>query len=154
MTFGAPSSPCVVVFNYAEWTAQYPEFAYLTPPQAQGFFNRGTLYCDNTPCSPITDLFQRAVLLNMVTAHMAFLFAPQPGTTQPRELVGRISQASEGTVSVATVYAEPTSDLQAWFNQSPYGAAFWAATTRYRTGRYYPPARVPFTRLGGRAGWR
>jgi hypothetical protein len=132
------TQPGCVVFSYAEWLVQYPEFAAVTQPQAQSYFNRGTLYCDNTPCSPITDLFQRTVLLNMVTAHIASIFAAKAGQPAPT-LVGRINSASQGSVSVQAAYTEPTSDLEAWFNQTPYGAAFWAATTRYRTGFYVPP---------------
>lgn len=131
----------IVTFNYVEWQAQYPEFASVTQPQAQSYFNRATLYCDNTPCSLITDLFQRMVLLNMATAHIASLFASVNGQA-PRPVVGRVSDATEGTVSTSLAYTEPTSDLQAWWNQTPYGAAFWAATTRYRTGGIYvPPPR-------------
>lgn len=133
------TQPCgVVTFNYAEWLVQYPEFGTVTQPQAQSYFNRGTLLCDNTPSSPITDLFQRTVLLNMVTAHIAKLFA-SVGGQPPNSLVGRINSATQGSVSVQAAYTEPTSDLQAFFNQTEYGAAFWAATTRYRTGFYVPP---------------
>lgn len=131
--------PGVVAFNYGEWLIQYPEFAAVTQPQGQSYFNRATLYCDNTPCSPITDIFQRTVLLNMATAHIASLFMPQPGGQPPNKIVGRISSATQGSVSVQAAYTEPTSDLEAWFNQTPYGAAFWAATTRYRTAFYVSP---------------
>lgn len=128
----------VVTFSYPEWLAQYPEFGGVTAGQAQSYFNRATLVCDNTPSSPITDLFQRTVLLNLATAHIAALFAAQNGQA-PRALVGQINSASEGSVSVGTVYTEPTSDLQAWWNQTNYGAFFWASTVRYRTAFYVPP---------------
>ena len=128
----------VVVFSYTDWLIQYPEFSAVTQPQAQSYFNRANLYCDNTACSPITDLFQRTILLNQVTAHIAKLFA-SVGGQPPNNLVGRINSASQGSVSVQAAYTEPTSDLEAWFNQTPYGAAFWAATTKYRTAFYVPP---------------
>lgn len=128
----------IVTFNYPEWAAQYPEFAYVTQPQAQSYFNRTCLLVDNTPQSPVTDLFQRTVLLNMATAHTAALFSAQNGQA-PRGLVGRISNASEGSVSVQAAYTEPTSDLQAYWNQTPYGAQYWAATLKYRTGFFVPP---------------
>lgn len=132
------SQPGVVTFNYSEWLVQYPEFASVTQPQAQSYFNRGNLYCDNTPCSPITNLFQRTILLNMVTAHIAQIFAMKNGQA-PNNLVGRINSATQGSVNVQAVYTEPTSDLEAWFDQTIYGAAFWAATTWIRTGFYVPP---------------
>ena len=133
----APSGPGIVSFNYNEWLIQYPEFGYVSSAQAQFYFNRATLYCDNTPASPITDLFQRTVLLNMATAHVAKLFAAPAGQA-PGGIVGRINSASQGSVSVQAAYREPTSDLEAWFNQTSYGAAFWAATTPFRTGFYVP----------------
>ncbi len=38
----------VVTFDYGSWLVQYPEFAYVTQPQAQGYFNQATLLVDNT----------------------------------------------------------------------------------------------------------
>jgi hypothetical protein len=128
----------VVTFDYSGWLAEYPEFGYVTAPQAQGYFNQATLYVDNTPSSQITDQSQLTLLLNMATAHIAELFAIKNGQS-PRGVVGRINSASQGSVSVQSVYTTPTSDLQAWFDQTSYGAAVWAATTRYRTGFYVPP---------------
>jgi hypothetical protein len=128
----------VVIFNFPVWAAEYPEFSCVTQPQAQSYFNRACLLVDNTPCSPITDLFQRTVLLNMATAHIAALFAAQNGQA-PRGIVGRISDASEGSVSVSTSYTEPTSDLQAYWNQTSYGSQYWASTLKYRTGFFVPP---------------
>lgn len=130
----------VVTFNYPEWLAQYPEFGSVTAGQAQGYFNRATLVCDNTPSSPIRDLCERTILLNLATAHVAKLFALANGQLA-NPIVGRIANASEGSVSVGTVYTTPSTDLEAWWDQTPYGAFFWASTTRYRTGFYVPPVR-------------
>lgn len=127
----------VVTFSWAQWLLEYPEFGYVTQPQAQSFFNRATLLVDNTPCSPICDLLQRTILLNMATAHIAALFSSQNGQG-PRGVVGRISDASEGSVSVRTEYVAPKTDSQAYWNQTPYGAQYWAATLKYRTGFYAP----------------
>lgn len=132
----------VVTFNYSEWIAQYPEFSQVAQPQAQSFFNRVTIGgpVDNTPTSIIQDLFERTILLNLAVAHMAFLFAPD-STGEIRQIVGRISSATEGSVSVQTEYVIPQSDLEAWWNQSPYGAEYYASTSRYRTAVYFPPLR-------------
>jgi hypothetical protein len=152
VSLGPPSGPGIVTFNYPAWISYYPEFgAQVGQSQAQAYFNRATLYCDNTACSPIQDIFQRTLLLNMLVAHIATLFAMLNGQ-QPRALVGQIDQATEGSVNVHTVYIQPTSDLEAWMNQSPYGAAFWAATAQYRTGFYAPsfrPSGVPGTGIFG-----
>jgi hypothetical protein len=112
------------------------------PPLAQQYFFEAQLYCDNTACSPIRDASQRAILLNMVTAHIAALNAPIDG--QPSSpLVGRIANATQGSVTVATQMDVPPGSAQ-WFAQTKYGAAFWAATAQYRTMQYIPgPAYIP-----------
>ena len=94
---------------------------------------------DNTQASPITDDSvggQRSMLLGMVTAHIAALNSPlngQPSST----LVGRINNASEGSVSAQTENLYPPGTVQ-WWQQTKYGAAFWAASQQYRTMRYVP----------------
>lgn len=128
----------VVQFNYSIWAAVYPELsASVSQPQAQGYFDQAQfLYCDNSPQSPIRDLGQRAILLGLVTAHIAALRAPLNG--QPSSpLVGRISQGTQGSVSVSTQMDMAPGTAQ-WWNQSKYGAQFWAATTQFRSMRYIP----------------
>lgn len=126
-----------VAFDYVIWAARYPELAaWVGQPLAQAYFAEATLYCDNTPTSVITDPGQRAVLLGMVTAHIAALNAPLNG--QPSSsLVGRIGQATEGSVTVQTTLDMPPGSAQ-WFAQTKYGAAFWQATASFRTIRYVP----------------
>lgn len=133
----------VVVFDWSAFAARYPELAgSITSLQAQLYFNEATLYCDNGATSPVCDLTQRAVLLNMLTAHVCALNAPLcDNASSP--LVGRISQATEGSVSVQTQNDYPPGTVQ-WFQQTKYGAAFWAASAGYRTGQYSPG---PFTPL-------
>lgn len=144
------TAPCsgIVVFNYLEWIQQYPEFGPVTQPQAQSFFNRVTIGgpVDNTPGSPIQDLFERTILLNLAVAHMAFLFGPGPNGGPPRGAVGRVSQATEGSISATLDYSIPSGPLEAWWNQSPFGAEFYASTLRYRTAFYMPslPRCAPF----------
>jgi len=135
----------VVAFDYTAWSARYPELAaFVAEPMAQAYFNEAQLYCDNTPCSPIHDDSvggQRSVILNMATAHIAAINAPL--NNQPSSpLVGRISNATEGSVSVQTENLYPPGTVQFW-QQTKYGAAFWAATTQFRTFRYVAPVRYP-----------
>jgi hypothetical protein len=132
----------VVTFDYALWSLRYPEFAVVSSLVAGEYFTEATLYLDNTACSVVQDASaggQRALLLNMLTAHIASLngFGSSP-------LVGRISQATEGSVSVSAEYG-PASGTSAWFLQTKYGAAYWQATAQFRTMRYYAPYQ-PFAR--------
>ena len=76
----------------------------------------------------------------MITAHIASILAPLNG--QPSNpLVGRISNASEGSVSVQTDM--PTNPNAAWWNQTKYGALAWAALAPYRTMTYLPNPSSP-----------
>ncbi|WP_281641381.1 DUF4054 domain-containing protein [Acetobacter orientalis] len=61
-------------------------------------------------------------------------------TTTPFQqpvLVGRITTARMGSLSVQAD-AGPVAGSQAWWLQTPYGAAFWAATTSLRIALYVP----------------
>lgn len=137
----------VVVFDYSAWAARYPELsASVAEPLAQQYFNEAQLYCDNTPCSIVRDLCMRATLLNMVTAHIAALNAPLNGQASST-LVGRISNATEGSVSVGTQMDMPPGSAQ-WFNQTKYGAAFWQATAQFRAMRYVPGPVPPVNPWG------
>ena len=123
----------VVTFDYTGWTLRYPEFVSVTQPLAQAYFNEACLYCDNTGAGPVNDAPTLSMLLNMLTAHIAQLNAAIGGQAAS-PLVGRISEATEGSVHVsADLPAVPGS--AAWFAQTKYGLAFWQATAQFRTFR-------------------
>lgn len=139
----------VVAFDYVGWSARYPELAvYISQATAQAYFNEAQLYCDNTANSPVLDDTvggQRYMFLNMLTAHICALNAPLGQPSSP--LVGRINSATEGSVSVQTENQYPPGSPQ-WFQQTKYGAAFWAASAMYRTARYQvgqPRVADPYT---------
>ena len=150
MSCPTSTSPAVV-FNYAAWAALYPELsASVNSAQATGYFQQAQLYCDNSACSIIDNsspVYERTTLLNLVTAHIAQLFAPLNGQPSPT-LVGRISSAGEGSVNVSVDMQYPPGSAQ-WFMQTKYGAMFWQGSSKYRTMRYVPgprPAGNPYGR--------
>lgn len=130
----------VAVFDYGKWAARYPELA-ATVEQclAEELFGEAGLYCANTDASVIPaapgDYQPRLRLLGMLVAHLAYLSSPARQGT-----VGRVSQASQGSVS-ASLEMGPATGSSAWFLQTPYGANFWQASAPYRMGRYIPPKR-------------
>ena len=135
-----PSTPGVVAFDFVAWSARYPELSTVSQPQAQAYFVEAGLYLGNTGASPVQDLSRRALILNMVTAHIAALaIETQQGDSQSPALVGRIASASEGSVSVSTAFEVP--GTASWFAQTQYGASAWAAMAPYRMARFYPGAR-------------
>jgi hypothetical protein len=124
----------VVIFDPAAFKLAYPAFAAVPDEQLQNYFNIATLYLSNKDCSIVQDIDRRTTLLWMLTAHVAYLNgAISPGGVAPP--VGRVSSATEGSVSITLdFYSVPGS--AAWFNQTPWGAAFWQATLSLRSFRY------------------
>lgn len=156
MTFPA------VTFDPAAFTARYPEFGALSTPQLQAYFNETNVYCANDTCNPSFGVGVLPTLLNMLTAHIAWLNAPRDANGIPAQtgapaspLVGRISDATEGSVSVSTDMgdADAGSPSQAWYMQTQYGVAYWYASAPYRTARYLAnPTFVPSAIFTGRRG--
>lgn len=130
----------IVVFDFARFIARYPEFATLDPALAGLFFNEAAMFLNNTPTSPVTDTAMREMMLFMLTAHIALI--EQRARASGGALVGPITSASEGSVSVSTSMqiASPT---VAWYMQTPYGAAYYTATQAYRMARWIP-GRLPY----------
>ena len=122
-----------VVFDPVAFKARYPEFAAVANATLGAFFTEAGLYLSNANNSPVRNLTRRAILLNMLTAHVAYIGGALSADGMPRP-VGRLSQAGEGSVSAAFENLTPGS--AAWFQQSQYGAAFWQATTSLRGFRY------------------
>jgi hypothetical protein len=134
----------VVTFDPVGFLARYPEFQSVNQATLQAYFNEATIYLNNTDSSLVTDASvggQRYMMLNMITAHIAALNSGVNGVA-PSSLVGRIDQASEGSVSVHADMGL-VAGSQAWWMQTKYGAAYWAASAAYRTMRYIPGSSIP-----------
>lgn len=142
----------VVTFDQQVFLARYSEFAALTLPMLQAYFAEAGDYFENAARNPTSsDPAHMLRLMNMVTAHIAWMNAPRDATGNPATtgqpaspIVGRINSASEGSVSVGAEYNTSGSPSEAWFLQTKYGAAFWQATAQYRTALYSArPTMVP-----------
>lgn len=123
----------VVVFDAANFKIRYPEFAGVADLVLSARFDEATLYLNNTDVSPVQDITRRTVLLYLLTAHIAFISGALNVDGKPGP-VGRVSSATEGSVSVSLEFQTPGS--AAWFMQSQYGASFWQATSSLRGFRY------------------
>ncbi|WP_457152647.1 DUF4054 domain-containing protein [Mesorhizobium sp. P5_C1] len=132
-----------VDFSYSNFVAIYPQFATLSQTQVlQGALPIAELYCRNDGGGPVSTAQTQTTLLNLMVAHICQLMFGVNG--QPAAgIVGRISDATEGSVSVSADF--PVTPSNAWFMQTPFGAAFWAATSAYRTMRYVPGPRRFFS---------
>lgn len=142
----------VAVFDYAKWIARFPALVSDVPePTAEEYFTEATVYLDNTDSSLVADVAQRLLLLNLLVAHIAILNGAGPGgAAAAGGMVGRISNASEGSVSITADFkAQPGSEQ--WYAQTPPGAQYWAMTAQYRTMQYVPGPQ-PYLGVPGSGG--
>lgn len=142
-------SPCppitrgVVQFSATEFNLLYPEFSGLDPVLQQNSFVDATSLLNNSCGSIVQDAVQRMAWLYTLTAHCLLI---DRGTndgngnvTPPQGIVGRISSAAEGSVSVASEYNNDVTQSEAYYIQTKYGAKFWEQTSSYRTMHYIGP---------------
>jgi hypothetical protein len=131
----------VVAFSYTAWAARFPGLVASVPePTATAYFAEAEIYCDNSVCSLIPyeptgapPVLTRQIILNMIVAHLATLNSPING--QPASpLVGRISAATQGSVTVSVDMPQP--NTAAWWNQSQYGAQAYAMMAGFRLAHY------------------
>lgn len=129
----------VAIFNIMVFLSRYPEFTSFNtsnPGSLQTMFDEAGLYLTNTPTSPVQNVSRRLILLNMLTAHIAFIGGALSNDGQARP-VGRLNTAAEGSVNAGFDFTPATAGSGPWFNQSAYGAAFWQATVSLRSARYF-----------------
>lgn len=131
----------VVVFDPAAFIVNFPQFATVAEAALTYNFQRACQILDNTDCSPVCDLTERALLLDLLVAHITALNQGVNGVA-PSGLVGRVSDATQGTIHVGTDYG-PTSAAAAWYLQTQWGAEYWNDTAKYRTMRYVPGRSYP-----------
>lgn len=138
-----------VVFSQPTWIALYPAFSSVNATQGQNYFNMATRLCANNISNPAITCDDGTLdtLLYLLTSHIAALMSPKDalgnftsgGDGQPASpLVGRIDQATEGSVNVHADMGDATagSPSQPWYMQTQFGATYWAMTAGVRTARY------------------
>lgn len=118
----------VVVFDSSAFKVRYSEFSSSSDDLLSAYFDEATLILNNTDSSIVTDLVERKVLLWLLTAHIASI------NKNPSGLVGRLASSTEGSVSVSMQYN--SSQQSQWYEQTRYGAEYWAMTAKYRQMRY------------------
>jgi len=135
-----------VTFVYADWIVAYPEFSTIPEATAESYFDMATGFLRNDGTSPVSSTSTQTTLLYLLTAHIAKLFGTVNGQAAS-DLVGRISSATEGSVSVS-VDLPQLPQSAAWFSQTKYGLMFWQMTAAYRTARYVPGPQRVFNPMG------
>lgn len=123
-----------VGFDYNGWTQAYPEFSAVPIEMAQNYFNIATSFHRNDGVGPVNNPTFQDMYLKMIMSHLAQLFAPDSNGQPASSIVGRITSANEGSVSVSAEMTGPDA-AQFWY-QTKYGTMYWNATKQYRTARY------------------
>lgn len=121
----------VVEFDVAEFREWYPNIK-ATDAQLEMFFLEAELLFNNTKNSCVEDIKKRKIYLYLIVAHLATL---QDQIDSGNTLVGRLSSATEGSVSVSSDYGTLGANEKFWA-QTPYGAKYWALTAPFRTSHY------------------
>lgn len=128
---------------YATWLVRYPQFNPSGGSQPVSsalysqYFADAQMYQANNGAGPISDTNTATRLMMMLISHIAAMETASALGVAPSPLVGRISNASEGSVSVGTDNQYPPGTPQ-WYQQTKFGSDWWAATAQYRTMRYRP----------------
>lgn len=133
---------CVVTFDPAPFRLLYPQFDAVSDPLLQALFTQATIYLDNSECSIVRDCALRAALFNMLVAHLVQLGGYASAKVGPSGVVGRITDATEGSVSVSADWPGATA-AAAFYLQTTYGAQYWTATASFRTMRYRAARSLP-----------
>ena len=129
----------IATFDYTAWSARYPEFSTtVTSGTAPLFFAEAGLYLNNAGCSPVQDIPTQTLIMYAITAHVAALNVGTNGAPASG-LVGRISSASEGSVSVSVDLAVPKG--AEWWGQTKYGFSAYQMLAPFRQFRYFVPGR-------------
>lgn len=129
-----------VAFDYQGWIARFPEFQGIAPATVAAYAAEASALFS---LSRESNAARRAMLNNLLVAHLAALYGPQSS-----DVVGRVSGVTQGSVSVQTDYQVPGS--AAWFAQTKYGAQFWQASANLRSFLYIAP---PALAINGARRW-
>ncbi|MEX9215662.1 DUF4054 domain-containing protein [Providencia rettgeri] len=122
-----------------EFRADYSEFANVSNEEVLKLIREATLLLENSDFSVVADLDKRKRLLYLLVAHLCYLSVGDNRGNGGSGFVGRVSSASEGSVSVATSLGELPASAT-WYVQSSYGFLFWEATKIYRMGVWFSGA--------------
>jgi hypothetical protein len=135
-----PVTPGIVVFDATEFLASYPAFSLVPTAALQVNFGLACLQLQNTCCSVVQDAPTRQGLLYLLTAHITALLNGVNGE-MPQGVVGRVSGATEGAVSVQTDFVTKD-EAAAFYAQTQWGALYWKSTAQFRAAKYYPAANA------------
>lgn len=129
----------VVIFDPVAFKEAFPEFADVSNARLQLVFTSATAFLDNTDASVIVDGDRRSAIFFWLVAHLLTLGGTGvigASNSGPTGVVGRLSSATEGSVSSSFDMGVPMGAGAAWWNQTQYGATAWMLLAPFRSFRY------------------
>lgn len=139
----SPITPGIVTFDPSAFIVLYPQFASVSEAALNQNFVLAQLLLNNGCCSAVRDAPTRSQMLNLVVAHITQLLNGINGDPAGG-VVGRISNAAQGSVSMTAEWASSVSMTEAYWSQTQFGAMFWTMAAPYRLAFYMPPAECGF----------
>jgi hypothetical protein len=126
-----------VPFVFDVWASAYPMFSNIDQNTIQAVvLPLAQSYHRNDGGGPINDPVIQTQALWLAVAHVAQLMFGST-TQEASPLVGRVSNATEGSISVTAEYNDKN-PAGAWWEQTTYGAAYWQLIKSYAMGFYHP----------------
>lgn len=140
----------IVPFSWADFSTQWPQLVAIGQPLAQNYWDIATTIHRNDGGGPINKPVLQTQMLNALTAHIAFLFAPKDANGNPSSsgtystgTVGQVTSAAEGSVSIGVAALTAFNTAQAQFlAQTQAGSLYWVMTAGVRTFNYRPPVNA------------
>ena len=124
----------VVVFDPDFFKQKYPQFIGLSNELLEYFFEKSeTTMLDNSEAACVP-LKERKMLFDLLVAHQAQL--QERINDGSASLVGNITSATEGSVSIGVNAPTSSSAMGQWLMQTPYGQEYWVLTAKYRNALY------------------
>lgn len=133
-----------VAFDYDQWIAAFPALATVLEAQANAAWDLAGLIWPNDGTGPANTEAEQRALMGYLTAHVVQI----DRTSSTGGMTGRVTSASQGSVSASVESFGPMNLSRAWLSQTPYGQAFLVATMKYRGARWYGAPRRSFEPAG------
>jgi hypothetical protein len=129
-----------VVFDYSEFISRFPhiekavEEGRITQVFVTETYNSIAHWLGDTdsnsmyPYDPAKNIYTRKTLLYLATCHLLSISLWGEGQN------GRITSASQGSVSTSFDVYHANSDTADWWGQTPCGRQYWIMSGAYRRG--------------------
>lgn len=128
----------IVKFDYELFRGQFPHIKLGTMAEVAGLWELAQAFVGNDktskiPYDPDNGVYTRRTVLYLALAHLIQM----RGLGANAGLAGRVTSASEGSVSVSVEPFQANSLNAQWWSQTNEGALYWQLTAACRLGGHW-----------------